>query len=124
MALQTNLDEEAWEYDPEFLRARAEMWTVLWLFLASLIWTISWSYLFGYRTLTADEAQNVSLVWGMPTWVFWGIFTPWLAIDVMAIWFCFVYLQDARTIDSEQLAATPDGGTAQATAPNSRQAPY
>ncbi|MBL8892920.1 MAG: hypothetical protein JNL67_23280 [Planctomycetaceae bacterium] len=117
-----NFDDNAWEYDPEFLRARAEMWSVLWLFLTSMIWTIGWSYFAGYQKLTEDEAKNISLLWGMPTWVFWGIFVPWITIDFVAIWFCFFYLQDSQTIDSEAAPVTSHSGTERLKASLAQQA--
>jgi hypothetical protein len=34
------------------------------------------------------------MIMGIPTWLFWGIFMPWLAADAFTIWFCFFYMKD------------------------------
>lgn len=36
---------------------------------------------------------QLSMVLGLPAWVFWGIVLPWLAVDVVAVWFCFVWMR-------------------------------
>lgn len=95
------LDDDRWELDPQFLQCRREMFLVLGLFLVSLIWTISVSYVLGYQIPPGIEADRLPLVGGVPTWVFWGVLVPWLVIDLVAVWFCFFYMQDEPVADSE-----------------------
>ncbi|MDP1561267.1 MAG: DUF997 family protein [Pirellulaceae bacterium] len=87
-------DDEPWELDPQFLQCRREMLVVFALFMVSFIWTVAASYLLGYRTPTLEEASNIPLIWGMPVWVFWAVLAPWILIDLVAVWFCFFYMQD------------------------------
>lgn len=98
---QPEPNEADWELDPQFLQARREMFVVLGLFFASFVWTMVVSYLLGYRTVSPEEVQEPSLIWGMPLWVFWGILVPWMAIDIVAIWFCFYYMKDEPPVCSE-----------------------
>ncbi len=100
-------NEVAWELDPQFLQARREMFVVLGMFFASFVWTMTASYLLGYRTPSPEEAKELVLIWGMPLWVFWGVLAPWLAIDIAAVWFCFFYMQDEAPLGSEGM--TPSG---------------
>jgi len=95
------LDDDRLELDPQFLQCRREMFLVLGLFLVSLIWTISVSYVLGYQIPPGIEADRLPLVGGVPTWVFWGVLVPWLVIDLVAVWFCFFYMQDEPVADSE-----------------------
>jgi hypothetical protein len=77
------------------------MLVVLLLFFGCFAWTIGTSYWLGYRTMAMDEARNVPLVWGMPVWVFWGVLLPWIVVDLLAVWFCFGYMQDEPTANAE-----------------------
>ena len=94
MSPQTNKDSDDWELDPLFLQARREMWMVLGLFSISLIWTISAANWLGYQAPLPADVDRLSLTWGMPTWVFWSVIAPWILLDVVAVWFCFYYMQD------------------------------
>ncbi len=79
-------------YDPVFLHARREALVILGLFSIFMVWSISWCYFGGY--LAPEEQANVSILLGMPSWAFWGILLPWLAVDVVAVWFCFFFMFD------------------------------
>lgn len=87
--------------DPAFLRARREMLVVLALFGLALGWTIGFCYWLGYDATDGEPAEALSLVLGLPTWVFVGIVLPWLIIDLVAIWFCFYFLAE-DVADDEQ----------------------
>jgi len=80
------------EFDPVFLHSRREAILIFCLWLAALAWAVPFCYLNGYP----DEfnAETFSTIWGIPTWVFWGIAVPWLVADVITTWFCFVYMKD------------------------------
>ena len=40
-----------------------------------------------------ERPFQLSMVLGLPAWVFWGIVLPWLVVDVVAVWFCFVWMR-------------------------------
>ena len=39
---------------------------------------------------------------GMPRWVFWGIFMPWLFVDAVTIWFVFFFMKDDDLGEGEE----------------------
>jgi len=84
--------------DAAFWQARREAAVVLILFFISLAWTLIVCHRAGYLAVDDSSAAELTLVWGMPAWVFWGIVFPWLVIDVVAIWFCFGYMQDDDSV--------------------------
>lgn len=82
------------EYDPVYLQSRRELGVILILFATFFLWSVGACYWLGYVDPDGSEPVTVSAIWGMPTWVFWGILVPWLAVDVAALWFCFFYMKD------------------------------
>ncbi len=37
----------------------------------------------------------------MPSWVFYGIFLPWMLVNFLGIWFCFGYMKNDELGDDE-----------------------
>lgn len=77
--------------DPVVVHARREACVILVAFVAFLMWSVSWCYLAGYHE-PADGPPTQ--VFGIPSWVFWGVLVPWIAADVFGLWFCFFYMAD------------------------------
>ena len=90
------------EFDPLYVNAKREAWWILAAFLVCLVWTVGYSALFGYEI----DASELTLVMGMPSWVFWGIFVPWMGATVFSVWFGLVYMKD----DSVKSKAVQEGG--------------
>ena len=68
--------------------------------LVTLVPDVVWLYLWSQTPVffesgpdTFDE-KEFSTVWGIPSWLFWGIAVPWLLADVFTLWFCFFYMKD------------------------------
>ncbi len=80
------------EYDPTFLHSRREAAIIFGVWAAALVWTIPYCYFNGYTTLPSPDALET--VWGVPSWVFWGVAFPWLLADLFTVWFCFFYMAD------------------------------
>ena len=80
------------EYDPIFLNSRREAIIIFCLWLVGLIWAVPFCYLNGY--LGNVDPENISTIWGIPSWLFWGIFIPWIVADIFTTWFCFCYMKD------------------------------
>lgn len=80
------------EYDPVFLNSRREAIIIFCLWVAALLWSVPVCYFMGYGRPV--DPENFSTVFGIPAWLFWGIFTPWAVADVFTIWFCFFYMKD------------------------------
>ncbi len=81
---------EASRFDPVFLNARREAWLILIAWVVCLIWTVGYSAVAGYDV----PPEEVSFVLGMPSWVFWGVLTPWIAATLFSVWFGLAYMTD------------------------------
>jgi uncharacterized membrane protein YhdT len=79
--------------DPLYLNARRELVYILAVFAVCATWAVSICYLDGYRA-AGEAIGEIPMVLGMPRWVFWGIFVPWLFADMATIWFCFAVMSD------------------------------
>ena len=91
-APQKNPEPENTPWDPVFLDSRREALIILLLWVAALLWAVPYCYLNGFPD-TFDE-KEFSTVWGIPSWLFWGIAVPWFFADVFTLWFCFFYMKD------------------------------
>lgn len=58
--------------DPVLTSARREAWLTLGIWAISFLWTIGYCSQFGYNLTSAPE-----LVYGIPSWILWGVITPW-----------------------------------------------
>jgi sodium/pantothenate symporter len=80
-------------YDPVYLHARREAVFILVVFAAFLAWAVGVAYLDGYLA-PGETVAEVPTVLGMPRWVFWGIFLPWIFADIATVIFCFFFMAD------------------------------
>ncbi len=80
------------EYDPVFLHSRKEAIVIFCAWAITLLWAVPFCYLNGY--IDDFDPQSFSMIWGMPTWLFWGIALPWLVADLFTAWFCFCFMAD------------------------------
>ena len=65
------------------------MTLVAWLVCG--IYTITYCYLNGYGI---GREEPVLTTWGIPKWVLWGVFCPWVLVQGFAWWFCFRFVED------------------------------
>lgn len=79
------------QLDPVFLHARREAWVIVALFSVFCAWSVFVCYNYGFIGATEEQASP-SIIFGMPSWIFWGLFVPWIAVDVVAVWFCFFFM--------------------------------
>ena len=79
-------------YHPVFLNSRREATFIFFVWVIALCWSVPYCYLNGYGT--AVDPDNLKTVLGMPSWVVWGVFGPWILADLFTIAFCFFYMQD------------------------------
>ncbi len=94
---ETESDSNQW--DAVFLQSRRELWVILVLWGIFAVWVVGTSWWLGYRG--ADE--EFSMVWGFPSWVFWGVAVPWLAANGAILWFCCGFMKD------QELESPADG---------------
>lgn len=64
-----------------------------WILVA---WLVNFAWVIGYcRTAAfAVEQGEPSTVMGMPAWVFFGVFLPWIAVTVFTAWFALTRMED------------------------------
>ena len=87
--------------DPLLRSARREATVVFALWLAAIVYTVGYSYTFGYDR----PVESISYIYGVPDWVMWGIVLPWGVSTVAAIWFAWFFMTDDPLGDE---AARPD----------------
>ena len=87
-----------WEWDPVFLHARREAWWILGFWLAALVWCVPYCYWAGYER--PGHSVSLSMVMGIPAWLFWGVALPWGLAIVGTAFFCFrVMKNDSLEVD-------------------------
>lgn len=80
------------EYDPTYLNSLREAYVIMALFAVFCFWSIFVCYNYGYLG-PSEQRSEVSTVFGVPSWAFWGIGLPWVVVDVVAVWFCFFFMK-------------------------------
>ena len=70
-----------------FRRARREALHILVAWGICMIWTI------GYCAFFAYGFGDISLLWGMPQWVVFGIALPWVIATLYSLWFALFYMK-------------------------------
>ena len=81
------------EHDHTFLNARKEAWLILLAWAVCLVWTVGYSAWAGYAP------GEITLIFGMPGWVFWGVLFPWLIATGFSVWFGLFYMSDDELDD-------------------------
>ncbi len=66
-------------------RREAVVAALLWALAA--IWTVGTSYVMGY-------GKPAKSLWGIPSWVVWGVFVPWGVFFLIHCWYSLVFLRD------------------------------
>lgn len=92
--------ETPFEYDPAYLNSLRELYVMVGIWAVSLLWTLGYCALFAYQSPDATEA--VSIVWGVPSWVLWGIAVPWGMGGLVTMWFALFFIKED---DTDLLAA-------------------
>ena len=75
---------------------------VFWAFF--FVWVVGYCSLYGYPV----EGEPITTVLGMPAWVFWGIFVPWIVSGAITIWFALTQIED-HPLDEVVDAEDSDG---------------
>ena len=78
------------QWDPVYRNAKREALVILAAYSVSLIYTVSYCYANGY----GRPPESIETYWGIPDWVFWGVFAPWTACALFTTWFTFFYMGD------------------------------
>ena len=76
--------------DPVLRSSRREAIVIFFIWLAAMIYTVTYCYLNGY----GRTAESLTFVLGFPDWVFWGILTPWTVCLITSIAFGSIFMHD------------------------------
>ncbi|MBI3862635.1 MAG: DUF997 family protein [Planctomycetia bacterium] len=76
--------------DPVLRSARREAVVVFLIWLAAMVYTVTYCYLNGYNR----PVESLKFVLGFPDWVFWGIFVPWTVCVVVSFYFGATFMCD------------------------------
>lgn len=63
------------------------------VFLVALLYCIAVIAALGYPA-PGERPPEPALVWGIPQWVVWGLFIPWLVLMGTTWWFALFFLRD------------------------------
>jgi hypothetical protein len=80
--------------------ARREGLVIMAAWTLALLWSVGYGYLAGYHR----PATEITLILGMPDWVFWSVVLPWGICFAFSVWFCFFFMAD------DDLGQDPDEG--------------
>ena len=78
-------------FDPVYLNTLRETAVLIVVFLLFLAWSIGTCFVMGYGQVPGTQPETV---WGMPSWVFWGVLVPWMAANLFTFWFSMCYMAD------------------------------
>ena len=76
--------------DPVFAHARREGLVMLAIWAGGFVWTVGYCAWAGYGEATAE----LPLILGLPHWIFWGVFAPWVATGLAAVGFALWGMAD------------------------------
>ncbi|MFT4638006.1 MAG: hypothetical protein ACI8T1_001324 [Verrucomicrobiales bacterium] len=62
------------------------------------IWIVFAAWVLGYSALRAypEDPSTMTLAYGFPSWVLWGIALPWLVATAVTIGFCLFVMKDEQ----------------------------
>ena len=86
-------------WDPVYLHARREALEILVAWGIALVWSIGYCSLYGY-----EQGPPLKMVWGIPSWVFWGVVVPWACAAVFTCYYSLVRMHD-DPLGEESLAS-------------------
>lgn len=95
------------ELDPVFVSSLRESKWILSIWFANFAWVIGCSVLTGYDS---DTEQRLETTLGMPRWVFWGVFLPWIVTAVLTSWFALTQMADHPLEDEAPPDNSDDSG--------------
>jgi hypothetical protein len=73
--------------------ARRELVVSATVWLIALVWSVGYCAKYGYHFKTVDE---LTFVFGIPSWIFYGVFLPWGLCTAFSGAFAFGFMQDAE----------------------------
>lgn len=89
-------DDSRQELDPLYASSIRELKWIIVAWAVNFAWVLGFCFLRGY----GSEESEISLVLGMPSWVFWGVMLPWILVTLFTAWFAMTQMADHPLEDS------------------------
>lgn len=88
--------DEDLTFDPLYLSALRELKWIVVAWAVNFAWVIGFCVYIGYDSVgTTDSADaELRLVFGLPSWVFWGVMLPWILVTLFTGWFALTQIKD------------------------------
>lgn len=88
----TDSSRLAGRLDPVYANSRREAWLILGVWALAVTWTLAAYWFLGNR----PPDEPLQLLFGMPSWVVWGVALPWALATLFSMWFaqCHMVLDD------------------------------
>lgn len=83
-------DQQLPQEDPLVTNSRREAVIALGVWFAAMVYSVGVCYFYGYNR----ELDQLGYIFGVPDWVFWGIFVPWIGCFVVSSWFSVCVMKD------------------------------
>jgi hypothetical protein len=93
--------------DSTLARSRREALIIMAAYAVAMTWTAVVCYVLGYERDPAEITRPFGL--GIPDWVLWGIFAPWMACNLFTAWFTLCYMEDEQLADEDAEILAPEG---------------
>ncbi len=84
-------DDPDLELDSLFVSSLRESKWIIVAWVVNFTWVVGYCVLRGYRI---DDAEKLITILGMPNWVFWGVFLPWIITTLFTAWFALTQMAD------------------------------
>ena len=79
---------------PSYRRSRLEAVVAGVIWFVCGCWVIGISYFLGY-------SQPARSIGGVPHWILWGVFVPWVVFFLIHCWYSLVFMRDDSPEDSQ-----------------------
>ncbi len=78
--------------NPVYTSSLRELKWILVIWTIAFLWVIGYCGLYSY--LDTEQASSITTILGMPSWVFFGVFVPWIVGTTTSIWFAISQIED------------------------------
>ncbi len=91
--------------EPILKTARREMFSAAGVWLATLCWSVGYCANYGYDL----QPEDLTFVFGFPTWIFYGVVLPWWLCTLISGVFAFGFMQDADLGETDEGPSAAEG---------------
>ncbi len=84
-------------WDHVFVQSRRELIGILLIWCVFAVWVVGGAWYFAYDS----SSEELNLIWGIPSWVFWSVGVPWIGANLSILWFCTCFMKDQSLEEQE-----------------------